>query len=298
MRIFQSILMILFVAITVYFVRNDALNFFQKAYNTYFAGHTSSELLNSIGETLKLTHKENTPGPLVAPVNFGPTAPLTAEGIISYTNQARKENGLPPLAVSSKLSSSSSIKVADMFKKQYFEHTSPSGISVGDLGAQVGYGYIVIGENLAMGLFDGDQGVVDAWMNSPGHRANILNDSYTDIGVSVEYGTYNGEKTWMAVQHFGRPLSLCPYVNPETKAEVDSNKAKIAVYKQELDETQATINNTSPSASNYRTLVDAYNSVAGQYNQLSADTKALVDQYNAEVASFNLCLQNSGVGGE
>ena len=70
-----------------------------------------------------------------------------------------------------------------------------------------------------MGNFKNDQDLVSAWLNSPGHRANILNTRFTEIGTAVLKGFYEGREVWMAVQEFGLPLSSCP--NPDSKVKIE-----------------------------------------------------------------------------
>src|SRR6185369_15716694 len=119
-------------------------------------------------------------------------------------------SGLPALKENALLDKAAKKKLDDMFAQQYFEHINPQGKGPSDLAKSVGYDYIAIGENLALGNFKNDAELVQAWMDSPGHRANILNKQYTEIGVAVGQGTYEGKKTWLAVQEFGRPTSSCP----------------------------------------------------------------------------------------
>ena len=71
-----------------------------------------------------------------------------------------------------------------MIDKNYFDHTSPTYGSPFDMMKQFGISYKSAGENIAMGQ-NSPKEVVTAWMNSPGHRANILNSSFTDIGVGI-----------------------------------------------------------------------------------------------------------------
>src|SRR5262249_8345343 len=114
---------------------------------------------------------------------------LTQAGVIKWTNIQRQENGaLPALTVNAKLNESAQLKLKDMFAKQYFEHVSPSGVGPDGLANEVGYAYASIGENLALGNFADDRALVQAWMDSPGHRANILGKSYREIGVAVGKG--------------------------------------------------------------------------------------------------------------
>jgi uncharacterized protein YkwD len=218
---------------------------------------------------------------------------LTADGIILETNKQRAKYNLPPLKVNTKLSASATIKADDMIKNDYFEHISPSGVGPGGLANKVGYEYVLIGENLAMGYFKGDAGVLEAWMNSPGHRANILNPKYTEMGAYAEKGEYKGEQVWMAVQEFGRPASSCPAIDSSLKASIDANKARLSSMSAELDSKKAELEAYEPKRGpEYNRKVDEYNALVEQYNALANTTKAMVSQYNSEVAAYNACANS------
>ena len=102
-------------------------------------------------------------------------------------NQRRAENGLEPLAISADLSVKARIKSQDMRDNNYFDHNSPTYGSPFDLMQSLGITYRTAGENIAMG-YKTAEAVVDAWMNSPGHRANILSTNYTTMGIGFVDG--------------------------------------------------------------------------------------------------------------
>ncbi|MDE2019598.1 MAG: hypothetical protein KGJ13_04605 [Patescibacteria group bacterium] len=216
---------------------------------------------------------------------------LTREGVIVDTNTERQKNGdLPPLEENAALDTIAALRLGDMFAKQYFAHVSPSGSSAMTVASSVGYQYIALGENLALGNFNGDQGVVTAWMGSPGHRANILNARYTQIGVAVKEGIFEGQDTWLAVQVFGKPASDCPEPDVKLKGELDAANTELAQMNADLGAKRAAIDAMQPGGVGYNETVDAYNAEVGQYNALVAQAKAEVSQYNAEVNSFNQCI--------
>lgn len=110
--------------------------------------------------------------------------------VVTLTNQERAKYGLEPLQVDSKLSEVARLKSSDMQQKKYFSHTSPTYGSPFDMMKQFGITYRTAGENIAMGQRS-PQEVVNAWMNSEGHRKNILNSNFTHIGVGhVSSGNY------------------------------------------------------------------------------------------------------------
>lgn len=127
---------------------------------------------------------------------------INVNDLFTQTNQERAANGLPALRLNSRLLNSSSMKAANMFAEDYWAHVSPSGIQPWYWFTKAGYTYSYAGENLAKD-FDTTAGVMTGWMNSPGHRANILNPNYVDVGFAVENGTLQGEQTTLVVAHYG-----------------------------------------------------------------------------------------------
>ena len=110
--------------------------------------------------------------------------------VIRLVNEIRVQNGLNELTYDWELSRVARYKSQDMKDNKYFSHTSPTYGSPFDMIKNFGITYRSAGENIAMG-YKTPQAVVDGWMNSPGHRGNILNSSFTHIGVGyVSSGNY------------------------------------------------------------------------------------------------------------
>ncbi|AMR01755.1 CAP domain-containing protein [Bacillus thuringiensis] len=110
--------------------------------------------------------------------------------VVELTNAERAKQGLPALKVDTELSKVARIKSEDMQKNNYFDHNSPTYGSPFDMMKKFGISYTSAGENIAQGQRTPEE-VVQAWMNSAGHRANILNNGFTHIGVgNVESGNY------------------------------------------------------------------------------------------------------------
>ena len=110
--------------------------------------------------------------------------------VVRLVNEARRENGLQPLAASGALSRVARAKSQDMVDQRYFDHNSPTYGTPFQMLTSFGISYRTAGENIAYGQRT-PQEVVSGWLNSPGHRANILNASYTQIGVGyVANGNY------------------------------------------------------------------------------------------------------------
>jgi uncharacterized YkwD family protein len=110
--------------------------------------------------------------------------------VVELTNQERAKNGLPALKLDVELSKVARDKSKDMQTKNYFSHTSPTYGSPFDMMKAYGVSYKSAGENIAMGQRSPEE-VVQAWMNSQGHRENIMNPNFTHIGVGhVATGNY------------------------------------------------------------------------------------------------------------
>lgn len=148
---------------------------------------------------------------------LGYATDITTEKILVLVNEKRREADLPELKMSQELSVAATQKAADMFTKNYWAHVSPTGVTPWVFINGAGYNYVYAGENLARS-FDNAQQVVDAWMESPTHRSNILKREYTDIGLAVMNGKLNGEETTLVVQEFGAKTVAD---NPADKTELD-----------------------------------------------------------------------------
>lgn len=129
-------------------------------------------------------------------------ADISNAELVNLTNQVRAQNGLGPLSENGMLDSAASSKADDMFAKNYWAHNSPDGTTPWFFIKQAGYAYIYAGENLARG-FGSAGDVVNAWMASPEHRANLLSGNYRDVGFSVKSGNLTGEDTLLVVQELG-----------------------------------------------------------------------------------------------
>lgn len=219
-------------------------------------------------------------------------AKLTIAGVFAETNRNRAVAGAPVLKENAALDALAKGKVEDMFRRQYFEHISPTGESIGSR-AEGMYAYIVIGENLALGNFKNDADLVLAWMNSPGHRANILNTRFSEIGIAVGSGVYEGHTTWLAVQEFGLPASACPAPDTDLKSSIAAYEntiktlnASAAAGRAELD---AMHPQTKEEYAAYNAKVDEYNALAHEANALIEKVKSLVTKFNGQVKAYNAC---------
>lgn len=125
--------------------------------------------------------------------------------LVDLANADRATNQLSSLSINPVLEEAARLKAEDMAAKSYFAHYSPDGVSPWYWFTQAGYRFAYAGENLAIN-FDDSSAVNTAWMNSPTHRANILNGNFTEVGIATAKGMYQGRETVFVVQMFGRPL--------------------------------------------------------------------------------------------
>jgi uncharacterized protein YkwD len=222
---------------------------------------------------------------------------LLKSKIISETNLQRKQNGnLPALNENVKLYEAAGAKANDMFANQYFEHISPAGMDPGKLLQNHGYEYLVAGENLILGNFASEKELVEAWMGSPEHRANILNNRYTEIGVAIIKGTYKGQTVWIGVQEFGLPLSTCSEPSAGLEKGINLQKTQLDALLAQVNESKNRIDSTDQNSPIYNQMVSDYNQWVEQYNSLAEQIKAAIANYNNQVNTFNDCLAGTGSG--
>lgn len=154
--------------------------------------HPKDEVELPDGSTGTSTDKSGT-GDSDAQKPDGRQAEMTqAEAVLKLVNAERSKQGLQPLTLSEKLTNIAYTKAKDMADKGYFSHQSPTYGSPFDMLKQFGVSYSYAGENIAAGQKTAEE-VMNSWMNSSGHKANILNKNYTQLGVGFyrggEYGT-------------------------------------------------------------------------------------------------------------
>ena len=130
------------------------------------------------------------PGQVLSIPQLDTTVTAFENEVIRLVNKIRQENGLKSLSANWELSRVARYKSQDMVDNRYFAHNSPVYGTPFQMIKSFGISYRTAGENIAYG-YKTPQAVVDGWMNSSGHRANILNSSYTQIGVGyVANGNY------------------------------------------------------------------------------------------------------------
>jgi len=171
---------------------------------------------------------------------LGYASNINVSQVVAETNQERQLAGLPALVFNQELALAAQAKANDMFINQYWSHISTAGKEPWDFIEEAGYRYQVAGENLARDFTNTVQ-MVEAWMLSPTHRANILNPRYQEIGVAVIDGELGGVETTLVVQMFGAK-NIAPAVlveAPESKVrESDSQQLVWQVYNENQEEVQ------------------------------------------------------------
>lgn len=129
--------------------------------------------------------------------------------LVDETNKTRLAYNLNTLERNPLLEQAAQLKADDMAARGYFAHNTPEGEEPWVFLEDVGYTYETAGENLAVNFSD-SMAAHEAWMNSPGHRANIVRNSFTEIGIATARGEYEGRNTIFVVQFFGKPRVVVP----------------------------------------------------------------------------------------
>lgn len=167
--------------------------------------------------------------------NMADLSTITQDRMVQLTNQARKEAGLPALSVNSKLGQAAALKGQDMLNNAYFAHISPSGVTPWFWMKKTGYEYTVAGENLAIDFGEAED-VVSAWQSSPSHKANLLNKEYTETGIAVVSGEFQGGTSTIVVHMFGNPLHAAESPAGETQEEIRPQATPAPVPSEPVDE--------------------------------------------------------------
>lgn len=179
---------------------------------------------------------------------------IRSGAIISFTNKERKENNIPALEENEKLNEAARLKAQDMASKSYFAHYSPEGTSPWFWFTKVGYEYQKAGENLAVN-FDDSKNIVDAWMNSPTHKENIIKEGYTQIGIGTAVGVHKGKEATYVVQLFASPRVI-----------ENSNALAFSIEKKNPITEQSSVRGISITEFNINNIKELFNS--GEYVSL------------------------------
>ena len=156
-------------------------------------------------------------------------ASVAAAKLVLLTNETRQGSGTYGLIQNDLLTAAAQAKADDMAKKGYFSHVSPDGSPFWSWIQQAGYSYTYAGENLAINFSDSED-VIEAWLESPSHRANVLSNKFTEVGIAVAEGQYKGRLATFVVQMFGTPRTVTEQANIGTlTSSVEGNVRTLAI---------------------------------------------------------------------
>lgn len=155
---------------------------------------------------------------------LGGNADVSQEALLRETNQARSLHNIETLRLSDQLNQAAYYKAMDMFDNQYWGHNSPDGVEPWKWLADAEYSYYKAGENLAKNFYTAEA-TTTAWMNSPEHRANILEPDYTEAGFAVATAPLDGSVTTIVVALYGRPASTGAVATGATVAAATTQNA-------------------------------------------------------------------------
>ena len=136
-------------------------------------------------------------------VNAKPRGPEA--DVLAMINAERVQHGCKPLRVEARLSEAAERQSRGMAERHYFSHNAPDGSTPGRRVKDTGYVYQMVGENIEINS-DDPEAVVDTWMNSPGHRQNILMCAFRETGIAMVWPEGEGGAYWTQV--FAMPLNL------------------------------------------------------------------------------------------
>lgn len=156
-----------------------------------------------------------------SPEILGYATNISVSDLLKFSNEKRMESDAGTLTFNEKLAEAAAAKAEDMFTNQYWAHTSPTGKDPWSFIINAGYSYLYAGENLARDFAD-SRAVVEAWMNSPTHRENLINNRYKEVGFAIRNGKYGNYETTLVVQMFGTPPSGEPTVEAPIKPSLNS----------------------------------------------------------------------------
>ncbi|MEO5927266.1 MAG: CAP domain-containing protein [Patescibacteria group bacterium] len=181
---------------------------------------------------------------IVLPSMGASASTITTDRIIALTNAARQNLSLPVLAVNARLAAAARAKAEDMAINQYFAHTSPAGVTPWNWIKSAGYAYRTSAENLAVHFSEAED-VQAGWMQSAGHKKNIIDPRFTEIGVGIATADFEGAASTFVVEMFGQPKTIdTPAAVAEEVPALEAPPATVTPvangYKVELTASKAT----------------------------------------------------------
>lgn len=185
-------------------------HFFRNTAFGFIASLSAILLGLSLLASMKLTENKDLLGAIYSSV------------LVELTNKDRLDSSLPSLTINDTLTEAAKLKADDMVTNGYFSHNSPDGKTPWYWIMEAGYKFVYAGENLAVNFTESEQ-VENAWMGSPLHRANILSNKYSEVGIAVREGTFNGQNAIFVVQMFGKPTKTKTALNSPTPVQTASS---------------------------------------------------------------------------
>ncbi len=233
---------------------------------------------------------------------------LDAPHIIKLTNEYRLSLGLTPLRENFQLTHAAEYRANDMISNRYYAHVNPTtGEGPGEAIEDVNYRYRTYAENIAMGNWQSNRHLVDGWINSPGHRANIVNPNIREIGVAIvkdNITPLGDPPVYYGVQLFASPMPDCSSPSEADKALLQEMQRKnddiwkrVNTKKSEIEQLQLRINREQNNntknrmISDYNREVSAYNSLVSQAKGTQESLKLVVQSYNNKINEYNTCMQ-------
>jgi uncharacterized protein YkwD len=233
---------------------------------------------------------------------------LTAADIVKLTNEYRISLGLQPLRENFQLTHVAEYRANDMISNRYYAHVNPiTGEGPGEAIEDANYQFKTYAENIAKGNWQSNRHLVDGWINSPGHRANIVNPNIREIGVAIikdGAASLGRPSVYYGVQLFASPMPDCSRPSEADKSLLQDMQRKnddmwrrVNIKKSELERLQARIhrenNNTTKNKmiNDFNRQVNAYNSLVSEAKGKQDSLKLVVQSYNNKINEYNFCMQ-------
>lgn len=211
-------------------------------------------------------------------------ASVLAGVLVDLANGDRAQNDLHTLTMNPVLVAAAQAKADDMAAKGYFAHVSPEGVEPWHWFEKAGYNFDYAGENLAVDFSDSGD-VERAWMNSPTHRDNILNDHFTEIGIATAEGSYQGHPTTFVVQEFGSPSDSTASARV-SEANVPENPTETAIATSIAGESVLGEATGQPSATPPPKKTEILGSSAGAKQPTNIPVKTIAENAAPDYAPF------------
>jgi hypothetical protein len=215
-------------------------------------------------QTACLIYNENIYKGVVLGINK--VATVVSSVLVMQTNDFRKGNSGDSLIVSELLTKAAQMKAEDMAEKGYFSHVGPLGEEPWSWFDKVNYKYSFAGENLAVDYTESSD-ITKGWINSATHKANLLNKNFTEIGIGIAEGKFQGHKTIYVVQFFAKPF--VPVIVPKIVEE------KKTVVKEE----KILLSSVDPLVAVVTTLDLPRGEVLGTENSITEEKKNLISRF-------------------